>query len=152
MNYVVGFLFSQDLSKILLMIKNRPPWQAGKLNGPGGKVEDYERPWDAIVREFKEETGLEIPASRWHNFCSFNSNERKDGDGSNRDYMIHFYRASGNEINDARSTTDEQVMIYPTLDAIHQPGLIPELRWLIPMALGSLDNGSGHSYNVVERT
>jgi 8-oxo-dGTP pyrophosphatase MutT (NUDIX family) len=54
--YVVGFLFSQDESKVLLVWKNRPAWQNGKLNGIGGKIEAGETPLQAMEREFKEET------------------------------------------------------------------------------------------------
>lgn len=54
--YVLGFLFSEDGSRVLLIWKNRPAWQAGKLNGIGGKIEDGEQPLDAMKREFVEET------------------------------------------------------------------------------------------------
>ena len=37
--YVCGFLFSPDRKKVLLIRKRRPAWQAGKLNGVGGKVD-----------------------------------------------------------------------------------------------------------------
>ncbi len=36
--YVVGFCFNGDMSKVVLIQKNRPAWQVGKLNGVGGMV------------------------------------------------------------------------------------------------------------------
>ena len=37
--YVLGFLFSPDCKRVALIIKNRPDWQAGFLNGIGGKID-----------------------------------------------------------------------------------------------------------------
>lgn len=56
--YVLGFVFNHDASKVLLIQKNRPAWQAGKFNGLGGKIEGQESPLLAMVREFREETGF----------------------------------------------------------------------------------------------
>lgn len=54
--YVLGLLFSEDASRVLLVWKNRPAWQNGKLNGIGGKIEPGETPLQAMDREFVEET------------------------------------------------------------------------------------------------
>lgn len=45
-------------NEILLIEKNRPNWQKGKLNLLGGKIEDDESPENAALRELKEEAGL----------------------------------------------------------------------------------------------
>jgi hypothetical protein len=37
-DYVVGFLFRNNLSEVALIKKDRPAWQAGHLNGIGGKL------------------------------------------------------------------------------------------------------------------
>lgn len=55
--YVLGFCFNAALNKVVLIRKNRPQWQAGKLNGVGGHVEPWELPLGAMVREFREESG-----------------------------------------------------------------------------------------------
>lgn len=60
---VVGFVFRGK--EVVLILKNRPDWQAGRLNGVGGRVEAGESPKEAMVREFKEETGLYIPLGFW---------------------------------------------------------------------------------------
>lgn len=54
--YVLGFMFDHEEKHVLLIWKNRPKWQAGKLNGIGGKIEAGETPLQAMEREFTEET------------------------------------------------------------------------------------------------
>ncbi len=61
--YVVGYLFNDDGTAVMLIRKEKPKWQAGCLNGIGGKVEDGECPAKAIEREFLEETG--VPCDSW---------------------------------------------------------------------------------------
>ena len=45
-------------NKQILLIKKKRGLGAGKINGPGGKVEPDEIPWQAAIREVREETGL----------------------------------------------------------------------------------------------
>lgn len=58
--YVLGFAFSRDKCDMIVIEKQKPDWQKGKLNGVGGKVEPEDQsPLHAMVREFKEETGVD---------------------------------------------------------------------------------------------
>lgn len=57
--YTVNILFSHDLSRILLVRKNRTDF-INKLNGPGGAVEPGEMPYDGALREIFDETGLSV--------------------------------------------------------------------------------------------
>ena len=54
---VCGLVFNSDQSKIALILKNRPKFLAGKMNGIGGKVEIGEGHAESMSREFEEETG-----------------------------------------------------------------------------------------------
>src|SRR5262245_46641476 len=66
--YAVGFVFVEfDGPWVLLLRKTRPAWQAGKLNGPGGHIEDGESDIDAMRREFLEEVGYKI--TDWTSFA-----------------------------------------------------------------------------------
>lgn len=68
--YVVGFMFDDSMSNVALIRKQKPEWQAGLLNGIGGKIEEAELPAHAMSREFSEEAGFYVPAADWKNFCS----------------------------------------------------------------------------------
>lgn len=50
-----------DRHAVLIQKKDRPAWQRGKLNLPGGRIEPGESPSFAARREIGEETGLIIP-------------------------------------------------------------------------------------------
>jgi len=121
--YVVGFMFSADLRFVLLVLKNRPDWQRGKLNGIGGKIEDDESPDQAMRREFLEEAAIDT--DDWLRFATL---------GDDRGWIIHFYYAKG-DINKAKTVTDEILMAIPLWNLNREPRLIPNLTWLIPMAL-----------------
>lgn len=100
-NYVVGFVFDINSERVALIRKNRPNWQAGRLNGIGGKVEEGESPSAAMHRECKEEAGLDVHASAWGHFgILFGS-----------DFRVHCFRAtvSTREFDGITSLTDEVV-------------------------------------------
>lgn len=68
-DYVLGFAFTNTSdpasSFVLVRLKARPEWQKGWFNGIGGRIEEDERPVQAMVREFREETGIETIESDW---------------------------------------------------------------------------------------
>lgn len=67
MKYVVGFALND--SEVLLIRKARPEIQKGLLNGVGGKIETWESSHEAMVREFREETGADTEIGMWRMFC-----------------------------------------------------------------------------------
>lgn len=120
-HYVVGFLFDPQRTRVVLIEKLKPDFQKGKLNGVGGKIEDGESPLDAMIREFREEGGIEIV--NWREFCQLKF----------RNSIIYFFAAEG-EIDKVSSITDEQIKIC-ALDKFGELNVMANLRWLIPMAL-----------------
>jgi 8-oxo-dGTP diphosphatase len=140
-HYVLGFLFSPDMSQVVLVQKNRPQWQAGKINGIGGHVEEGEDFHTAMVREFREETGLEI--SSWYQFgtlvCS--------------DATVGLFFALADTYDKVKSTTDELIFISPVcevIDSWHIHNLLPNLRWMIPMALSILQGENARAFTITE--
>ena len=122
--YTIGALFTPDLEQILLIQKNRPDWQKGRLNLPGGHIEDYEMPSTCVSREFEEETGLIIPAFRW------TSIGRIQNDGN---YYVEFLTAIyKGETKDIIQHTDEQILWSFTNNI--PAHAISNLHWLIPFA------------------
>lgn len=127
--YALGFAFDLpedvaygDMStQVGLIRKARPEWQAGYLNGIGGHVEEGETPHQAMVREFKEETGLLVP--RWSGVSVL----------SNDHFTMSVFKAFDVPLSDMKTLTDEEVGIYRAYDL--QSDVLFNLRWLIPLAL-----------------
>ncbi|KAJ8139928.1 hypothetical protein OY671_006871 [Metschnikowia pulcherrima] len=57
--YTLGFIRSET-NHILFLNRQKAPWM-GRWNGVGGKLDPEESPYDCIVRETFEETGLMLP-------------------------------------------------------------------------------------------
>lgn len=132
--YVVGFLFDTDKANVALIKKTRPAWQAGKLNGIGGKIEDTDAsPAEAMSREFFEETGVRIAALGWDNFGKLVG--IRDG---RKTAEIWLFRAVGN--HELLTTTDEVPDWYPAFGepfATYLHRMVPNLAFLVPAARNS---------------
>jgi len=121
-DYVCGFLFKgENADRVVLIRKNKPEWQAGNLNGVGGKVEPAELALDAMKREFKKETGANF--HDWKRFCTL------DGPGHR---VIFFRGLDPYNLIGVSSCTEEEVGIY---SCDNLSGTIRNLHWLIPLAL-----------------
>lgn len=138
--WVVGFLLSTDGENVVLIRKNRPPWQKDRLNGVGGKVEQRETPGQAMSREFLEEAGVAIPSAiqlsdgqwtwGWRHFLSLTWEEG----------VVHFFRcfSSAGVLAACRTVTDESIERH-RICTLNQPGpglafITPNLLWLVPLA------------------
>lgn len=65
--YVLCYVFNKDKDQTLLIKKKRPDFLAGKMNGIGGKIEDFDLSvYHAIQRETLEETNMSIPIEQFH--------------------------------------------------------------------------------------
>ncbi len=139
--YVVGFMFDESMSNVALIRKNKPAWQAGLLNGIGGKIEAGETAEQAMTREFYEEAGLEThPSGQWTNdgwkhFCSM-SGVNNDGGA----FEIEFFYMQG-EPHRLTSQESEKIQVVPVVDiATGKEKTIGNLPWLVALAL---DFGKG---------
>lgn len=129
--YTAGFAFSKDANNVALIRKNRPAWQAGKLNAIGGHVEPGETPRQAQVREYYEETGVRSTLDDWTFFGRLN------GGGTGMDaWQVNFYYSTNPRLLCVNTMTDEVVRVYDWSDISYFEGypLMHNLRWLIERA------------------
>lgn len=130
--YVVGFLFSEHDSVVALLRKSHPRWQAGRLNGIGGKIEAGETSVAAMTREFLEETtATESP--EWTLRVTLRG----------PDWQVEFFSAHMDvgKLRRLRGRGDEPVCVVPV--GYLPTDTIPNLRWLIPLAL---DRDISHAF------
>lgn len=57
-DYSIGLLHCHG--SIIMLRKAKPEWQKGKLNLPGGELLPDENFRECIIREFKQETGIDF--------------------------------------------------------------------------------------------
>jgi len=130
--YVCGFLISDDLRWLVMIERNKKDWQYGKLNGIGGKIEKNESVFQAMTREFKEETGVDILL--WEPLATLVHKDK---------FKIFFFkRFAKQEILDmcynAKSKNGKITQVF--LKDKMPDNCIENVKWLIPMAL-SKDDG-----------
>lgn len=73
--YTIGVFFNINLDRVVLILKNRPQWQKGLYNFPGGHIEEGETPEQGIAREFQEECVARTNPNDWKYFGSIYSTE-----------------------------------------------------------------------------
>jgi len=127
--YCLGFLFNEKLTQVALIRKTKPEWQAGKVNGIGGKIEPTESLPDAMVREFIEETGVTI--NDWKHYCTMAKDDT---------FKVYVYAAIG-DLTKLKTTTEEEVIIFDInqMDLLRDE-LLTNVPWLIEMAMDKLKN------------
>jgi 8-oxo-dGTP diphosphatase len=128
--YVVGFQFNEERTKVALIRKSKPEWQKGLLNGVGGKIETRDvNARAAMVREFQEETGVLTDA--WMHYA------RMEGG----DWVVECFACTGN-LNWLRSAEAEPIEVVD-LDGrtLVRKDIIENLPWLITLALDTMEDG-----------
>jgi 8-oxo-dGTP diphosphatase len=131
--YVLGFAFLNGDKDVILIEKTKPDWQKGLMNGVGGKLESYdESSLHAMVREFREETGIDTRLTQWKTFGEMY------GDG----FFIHLYRTSLPLGCKPQQMEDEVPYIFNVAQLNkNRDKLISNIPWLVNMALDKdIDN------------
>jgi 8-oxo-dGTP diphosphatase len=141
--FTLGFIFNQTLNSVLLIHKNRPEWQKGLINGIGGKVEEGESVLACIVREAREETGLDSEERDWVQYVQLHG----------KDWEIEgFCMKYAGDMAHARKAEDQKIEWFH-VDAL-PANVISNLKWLIPAAKEQLQKRSIQSmvveYEILE--
>jgi 8-oxo-dGTP pyrophosphatase MutT (NUDIX family) len=142
MEYVAGFLFSSDGEKVAFIHKEcGPDAVVGRWNAIGGKIltGQDEKADVAMRREFLEETGTDVVA--WTIFLVLKG----------ADWQVSFFHAFNSELLSTVRTVEREVVgIFPVREALSEINVVPNLRWIIPMALGH-DKDHVRVYEVLEK-
>jgi 8-oxo-dGTP diphosphatase len=133
MHYVAGFAIHERNNSVVLIQKNRPTYLKDKLCGVGGKVENGETGYEAMCREFIEETGVNAEHYSQNVWTLFAKLQTTRGD------LIDCFVIFTDCTLPIRTTTDERVgyhwidEICNTSDPYHNI-VYENLPYLISMA------------------
>ncbi len=135
--YVLGFLFRDNCFSVALIRKEKPPWQAGLLNGIGGKIEAGETELEAMVREFREESGVDTSGSGWRQYCEMS------GDG----FVVYCFTARDSVAWEKAVTKTSECVEKHHPDLLSEQECVSNLRWLVELALD--ENGGKGFYATI---
>ena len=133
--YVVGFMFDDQIQNVCLIKKNRPEWQLGKLNGVGGKVDARETPLEAMVREFREETGVATLAKTWAHVCTLRFPYAE----------VDFYAAKNTGFYTAAQTMTDEAVVHAQLvqEIFMGVGVVENVPSLLELSIQRLSDRIG---------
>jgi 8-oxo-dGTP pyrophosphatase MutT (NUDIX family) len=121
--YVLIHVLDISTKRIIVVKKQKPDFLKGKINLVGGKIEKDESPYDAAIRELKEETGI-IAEYDFPVYMGILYGEN---------YKIYCYNMFAND--NIEPAIDE--LEIPYWDYFHNirysPDLIENLKIIIPM-------------------
>ena len=101
--YALGFMCTPDRTRVALIRRLTPAWQAGCLYGIGGKIEDGETPIQAMARSFTEKTGVLTESLQWEPFAHL----------TDPAFEVHAFRMVSDQIDSCQSQTAEHVEVMP---------------------------------------
>jgi 8-oxo-dGTP diphosphatase len=119
--FVLALLYSLDHHQVVLMRRTRPSWQAGRVNGLGGRLMPGETAAMAARREVREECGVDV--AEWREVLVWEDAE----------YVMHVLRGESERAREARTVEDQEVFLAD-VNALPN-NVIDNLRWLVPLAL-----------------
>lgn len=148
--YVAGLMFSENAGSLALVVKNKPNWQKGLLNGIGGKIEEsdfelgsiYTDSQKAMSREFNEETGVNTEPKDWNLFLQMKSNNgNSNADATNgktqqynEGWSVDFYRTFTDKVFNVQTNEEESIVVRNICDLLSL-NTIDNLKWIILLAL-----------------
>jgi len=125
-HYVLGFVFNKDEDRVLLIEKQNPKWQKGRWNGIGGKIEQDEKPLDAMYRETWEETKETFDFQHVLTFVCPGG-------------TVFVYRAfSDTKKIPFEQMEKERLEAWPVCTIFPEDKIMNNLKWIIPICLSSI--------------
>ncbi len=120
----------------ILLIRKKRGLGAGKINGPGGRIEPGEEPHECAVRETAEEVGLTPRNVQNRGELHF---QFADG------YSLHCTVFIANEYTGELMETDEALPIWTPLESIpYEEMWADDIHWLPGVVSGGTFRGYFH--------
>lgn len=110
----------------ILLIEKKRGLGAGKINGPGGKIDPDETPLQAVIRETQEELLITPSTPRKLGELRFSMSDCPD-------ILCHVYRADG--FTGTPTETDEAVPVWTALDEIPYDRMWEDDRHWLPLLI-----------------
>lgn len=110
----------------VLLIEKKRGLGAGKINGPGGKIDPGETPLEAAIRETQEELHVTPIHPKKIGELQFSMTDCPD-------IHCHVYRAD--DFIGTPTETDEAVPVWTSLDAIPYERMWEDDRYWLPLLL-----------------
>ena len=110
----------------ILLIEKKRGLGAGKINGPGGKIEPGETPLDAIIRETQEELVITPHDPLKLGELRFSMSDCPD-------ILCHVYRSG--DFSGTPTETDEAVPVWTPLDEIPWQRMWEDDRHWLPLVI-----------------
>ena len=122
--YTLCFLTRGD--KVLLLMRNKAPNQ-GKWNGVGGHIEPGESPYQACLREVREETGYHLKAVHFAGLLTWRGFEIPEGG-------LYLFTAPAPD-EDAVANDEGKLEWQPRSFAFTAPEVVDNLHFVLPAIL-----------------
>lgn len=110
----------------ILLIRKKRGLGAGKINGPGGRLEPGETPLQCAVREVQEELCITPTGMKYQGECLF---QFVDG------YSIHVHAYSATGYEGTPGETEEATPLWFNLDRIPYDEMWEDDRYWLPLLL-----------------
>lgn len=143
-NYSNVFALNSRYSEVVLVRKNRPAWQNGLLNAVGGKVDADETYLQCAIREFKEETSVDISEYPIHHFA----------DLVGVDYKIGFFLVilDDTAFYECKTTESEQIDRYDINEILtSQYDIVNNTPFMLSICMDFI-NSEGKTFSTLTRT
>lgn len=112
--------------KKILLIRKKRGFGAGKINGPGGKVDPGETPLQSALRETFEELGIIVRNAVQHGELHF---QFRDG------FSLHCVVFRAQDFEGEPHETDEAVPLWTPLDQIPYDEMWADDRHWLPLLI-----------------
>lgn len=127
-----------DADRILLEKRKNSPGR-GKWSIPGGLVDIGETVEEAVIREVKEETGLEVYDPRLVDVVSYISLDKKGGVMYHYVIIDYFVTSKGGKPDAASDAAD---LKWVSFDEVEEYDLTESFRWFFQRNRDKLENAN----------